>query len=170
MPRPQLVTLRYLTRFACTGAACPDNCCRGGWRIDVDEGHYRKLKRALPDEEFTRAVARNPDAKGDRHRFALLVLDERGACSLLDGQSLCTVHSRWGAALLPDACALYPRTYATVGDRVEMTSFLSCPEAARLALLDEDALDLIQIEAAPERPPEKRLSTAPRKLISRRKT
>ena len=38
---------RYVPEFRCTGGDCPDSCCRAGWRINVDEGHYRKLKRAL---------------------------------------------------------------------------------------------------------------------------
>ena len=43
---PAPLTLRYLERFRCTGAACEANCCRGDWSIPVDEKHYEKLKTA----------------------------------------------------------------------------------------------------------------------------
>ncbi|HIG18403.1 MAG TPA: aminotransferase class III-fold pyridoxal phosphate-dependent enzyme, partial [Candidatus Handelsmanbacteria bacterium] len=39
-------TLRYLTRFSCIGSECEDDCCHG-WRVDIDEATYKKVKAAM---------------------------------------------------------------------------------------------------------------------------
>lgn len=143
---------RYLARFTCIGSACEETCC-GGWRVLVDEKHYKKLKTAMDRdrgerERFARAHQRVRGKECSPSRYALLVLDEEQRCALLDEDRLCSVQKRYGAAMLSDTCAFYPRTIQEFEQRQEMTATLSCPEIARQVLLFEDAMDLVPAQHA----------------------
>ncbi len=101
--------LRYMTRFRCIGPACEHSCCEG-WRVDVDEAHYRKLKKAMNgsarDREAFRAIhLRNrDDASRGPARYAQMRLAPSGACGQLGADRLCDVQRRFGEEML-----LYPR-------------------------------------------------------------
>jgi lysine-N-methylase len=143
-----VVALRYLERFACIGAACEDDCCTG-WDIPVDEAHYRALVERLSEsgEEVSRTVRVVDAPQPGRH--ALMVLGADLRCAMLDEDRLCRIHKRFGEPLLPDTCAVYPRSVGRVADRRELAGALSCPEVARLCLLVDGATDAVA--AAPER-------------------
>lgn len=68
--------------------------------------------------------------------------DDCLTCPFLDRARLCRIQSNLTELGLPDGCAVYPRTAVQLGDVQQVTLRLSCPEAARLALLQEDAMDL----------------------------
>lgn len=138
---------RYLQRFACIGSACEETCC-SGWRVPVDEKHYKKLKAVMDRdpkerERFRRAHHRVRGAEKSPANYALLVLDDHQACQLLDAERLCSVHRTYGADVLSNTCAFYPRSIQEFESRQEMTATLSCPEIARQALLHDDALELV---------------------------
>jgi lysine-N-methylase len=148
-PARKSIALRYMAEFQCLGGECEDTCCTG-WRVDVDESHYKKLKRLLerdPADEalFRRAFERNESPNRARHDFARLKLLDDQKCLYLDGAGLCTLHERFGERVLPDICATYPRTVSLAQHRMELTGALSCPEVVRRALLDERALDLVPV-------------------------
>lgn len=134
-----LIASRYMTRFRCLAADCPDDCCHG-WRVLVDREHLDKLRQALPPEEA--AAKLRPIESNDPQRVALVVLDGQRRCSFLDG-GLCSIQSRFGEDHLPDACATFPRRVGRLGDGYELQGSLSCPEVARLVLEEPDALDLV---------------------------
>jgi lysine-N-methylase len=146
------VALRYMSGFHCLAGECPDNCCAGGWRVGVDQGQYARLKRAMGKdaagrERFTRAL-RLVDKEGrDARRFAEIDTAGRG-CALLDDDRRCTVHARFGEALLPDVCATYPRHVAWIGETAELAGLWSCPEVVRRALGTDDAFALVEADAA----------------------
>ena len=136
-----LLTTRYLTRFRCLGGACEDTCCRD-WNVFVDEEHYHALPARLEDPADRAGVVKVEG--GSASRYALTVLrDGDRCCHFLDAGGLCTIHGRYGEDLLPDRCATYPRIRRRVFDRVEVVASMSCPEVARLVLLDGDALDRV---------------------------
>jgi lysine-N-methylase len=140
--------LRYMSEFECLGGACEDTCC-GHWRIDVDEAHYRTLERVLAQPEDAERFGRAFTVEPSRGHFAVLQPRDDGACPFLDGARLCELHARFGASVLPDICAQYPRTVSRVGDRRELSGSLGCPEVARRALTVEGAIELVDV--APER-------------------
>jgi lysine-N-methylase len=153
MPASPHITPRYMTRFACTGPACPDSCCAAGWGIAVDERHYKKLKSAMDGsagerERFREAHKRARGVDRDGRAFARLRLLDDGRCTLLGRDGLCSTQATYGEALLPDTCAVYPRTVSRVGTRLELTASLSCPEVARLCLLADDATELAPLDPA----------------------
>ncbi len=151
MPSPEAhVALRYMRRFRCVGGACEETCC-AGWTVPVDRAHHQALKKAMGGsrtdrERFRDAHVRNPDPVADPRRHALLKLLPSGSCTMLTSEGMCSTQARFGEALLPDTCATYPRVMNTIGERIELSGSLSCPEASRLALLAHDALELDVIE------------------------
>lgn len=131
---------RYLQRFSCLAGACPDTCCQS-WRIDVDEEHFRRLEATLladpgEAERFHRTFQPDPQGKA----FRLLVVEQGGFCAYLQADKTCEIHAKHGEPLLGNTCSTYPRALVEVGGKREAHARLSCPEAARLCLLTEDAL------------------------------
>jgi lysine-N-methylase len=135
-----------MAEFRCIGGDCEDNCC-GGWSVIVDEEHYRAIERVIAPEELTRAFKREESTDPQRH--ALMVLDENLRCMMLQPDGLCTLHGRYGEEVIPNACAIFPRSAAVVGNgdgqHFELSATLSCPEVARRALLHDDGTDLIEV-------------------------
>ncbi|HZS39438.1 MAG TPA: flagellin lysine-N-methylase [Polyangia bacterium] len=139
---------RYMTRFQCTGSACEDTCCHVADRaVALSQADYRRLESAMLDgddrETFARAF--RPTAERRSEAFAVIRPRDDGACVMLDADRLCAVQRRFGEALLPDACSAYPRAVAQLGEQLELTGRLSCPEVARLCLLAGDAVEPVPI-------------------------
>lgn len=143
--KPALLPL-YVTRFRCVGDRCEDTCCNG-WTITVDRPTYDGW-RQLPADGFrdellgTLQVAdgKSPAPPGAHAWFK----PKPGTreCPMLSG-GLCRVQQRAGEASLSDTCFSYPRTTRTLGTSLTQALSLSCPEAARLALLAPDAFDFV---------------------------
>lgn len=136
---------KYVGRFACSGGDCQDTCC-SGWRIDLDRAtllQYQSCDDAELGPLFRAHVKRNPTDPTFQVFGHLQKLNGPcHYCPFLDAAGLCRIHSRMGAEWLCDTCADFPRTTVEFGDYQQMTLQLSCPEAARLALLEPDAFDL----------------------------
>jgi lysine-N-methylase len=77
----------------------------------------------------------------DGHQDSMMPLDESGACPMLESSGRCELHRRYGEAALSTACSVFPRTALKVGEQVEVSGSLACPELARLTLLSEDGVD-----------------------------
>jgi lysine-N-methylase len=129
-----------MTRFRCTGGACADNCCHH-WRIPVDREHHDALLVRLRSPEERAALKKSDD--GDPQCHALMALDDAGRCRFLDEARLCTIHARFGADLLPNGCAAFPRVIGTIGGRAELVGSTSGPEVARLVLAADDGAELV---------------------------
>ena len=148
------ITARYLERFQCIGPSCEESCCIG-WQVPVDEGSYRKLKKAMSDSRTERTEFRTvylPVLPADRNPslYARIKLLDNGVCSLLDSDKYCSAQRRYGETVLSNTCANYPRMLSVAGPRLEMFATLSCPEAARLALLHEDAFEFVDFKPKPD--------------------
>ncbi len=144
--QPNLIHPTYADSFRCIGPACEDNCC-GGWIIPVDEAACDKFSilpasplRTLIDASVLRTP---PNADGSKPDiFATLRMTESKRCPLLSEESLCRIQCEYGETHLPHACAIYPRIVDSVDNIEEKALALSCPEAARLVLLNPDLLKL----------------------------
>lgn len=125
----------YLWEFRCDGAACESHCCRD-WRIPVDAAAWERLAR-LPSKDrkavFTKLVEKDETGWETRH-------NEDGACAFLDEDGLCSLQKRHGETYLPDICDSYPRVSYRFGDYVERSLAMTCPVAARLALLPDSPM------------------------------
>ncbi len=143
MPIPKLVRPVYAESFRCTGTACEENCCKG-WSVPVDKAAYDKLHN-LPQSPLRTLIHASillapkdarPDEGFGKNGFAKLAMNEAGQCPLLSADRLCRVHAECGEEFLAHTCATYPRVVHSLGGYQEKSLTFSCPEAARLVLLD----------------------------------
>jgi len=146
----ECIAPRYITRFQCRGSSCEDTCC-GWWKVSVDEAHYRKLEKLMDRSEESRHAFSQAFIKqdnGSAGTFGLIRMGDDGYCRYLSEGHLCMIHKDYGPEFLPDICAIFPRMISLVGKRLELTGQLSCPQTARLCLLADDALDLVDFDPA----------------------
>jgi lysine-N-methylase len=127
-------------RFRCIGADCEDTCCVG-WGVPVDRETYEKYQNLpahrIADKALSSLVEINPagSSTGD---FAILRLEGAKCPALHD--HLCAIQQTLGEPYIPDLCSKYPRVLNVIGDAIERSLHLSCPEAARLVLTDPGAM------------------------------
>ncbi|GGD92199.1 flagellin lysine-N-methylase [Paenibacillus nasutitermitis] len=138
--RPILVPA-YMQEFACIGSACEDSCC-AGWRVNVDQDTYKKYQRTrdlelkpLLDKNVTRQRSQASSVN-----YAKIKMDNTGRCSLLTEDNLCKVQLTLGEDYLSNTCSIYPRAINRVNGMIEKSATMSCPEAARLALLNPNGI------------------------------
>jgi lysine-N-methylase len=125
----------HMLRFRCLGSECEDTCCKS-WEIPISDADVERLAGGIGREEADAMVRRVDNGRG----VTIIVLKklENGACTKLDDEQLCSLHKAHGEDVLPAVCRNYPRLVGRVGEQLELTGRLSCPEVARLALLGEE--------------------------------
>ncbi|NGQ97427.1 hypothetical protein G3578_20010 [Brevibacillus sp. SYP-B805] len=139
--KQRVVATDYLQAFRCTGSACADTCCHG-WNVNVDKRtfvKYKKLKDAQWKRTLTRHIRRNK-YETSFSAYATIAMGEGGYCPFLNEDRLCSIHLSLGPNYLSSTCASYPRLLNKVYDTYESSGALSCPEIARLALLNPQGL------------------------------
>ncbi|MFZ3218492.1 MAG: flagellin lysine-N-methylase [Rhodoferax sp.] len=138
---------KYVTQFQCTGGNCPDTCCTG-WQVPIDRDSFRDYRRvthpALKPLFQTYLVQVDKDSYPLHGRINARTSEMR--CVMLSDENLCSIQKALGEDALSDTCHVYPRSVVQFGDRVEQSLTLSCPEAARLALTQEDAFEFTVAE------------------------
>ncbi|WP_131997246.1 flagellin lysine-N-methylase [Acidipila rosea] len=137
----------YEQRFRCIGAECEDTCC-AGWTIPIDKASYEKYQ-LLPASALRTKVEQHllltPEKNSDAY-YASIQHDSRGFCPFLE-ESLCGLQKKHGPEYLSHTCANYPRSSRQIDGLTEKTLLLSCPEAARLVLLEQNLVP--ELSAAP---------------------
>lgn len=137
----------YLKEFHCIGTRCEDTCCQK-WNIDVDKKtylKYRNIKDKKLSESINKYVKRNR-INPDFEKYARIKLDEVGECPFLSNESLCGVQLNHGIEYLSGLCISYPRGCNIVDNVIERTLFMSCPEAARIVLLNSKMIEFDEME------------------------
>lgn len=158
----ELLVPRYVGRFTCIGGECEDTCC-SGWQVDLDPETDRAY-RACPDPVLRPLFARHLSRKEGQRGGSLIQADRAcWDCPFLTERKRCLIQERMGHEALSDTCAGYPRESAELAGLPQMTLSLACPEAARLALLAEDAFEL-EVQAHPIRSGTTRRPTFPKGL------
>ena len=74
----------YYKAFHCIASDCWDNCCVGGWEIDIDEEtaqYYLSMEGEFGDR------LRNSITRTDEYCFRL----KDGKCPFLDSKGLCEI-------------------------------------------------------------------------------
>jgi lysine-N-methylase len=134
--RPQ-----YAKAFHCIGGECEDTCCHG-WDVPIDKATYEKY-RSTPGfrpgvDEHLVLITRNPsDAE-----HARIKLTRSLTCPFLAADRLCSIQKEYGEDYLSVVCSSYPRATRRIDGLMEKALFLSCPEAARLVLLNPNLMQL----------------------------
>jgi len=138
----------YYQQFACLAGECPDTCC-AGWQIEIDEKSFVKYVRYhKTGGGFKTRLFNGVDWKEGTFRQGA---DKR--CEFLNEENLCDIYSEAGKGMLCRTCRTYPRHVEEFQDMREISLSLSCPEAARLILQNEDRVSFIEREK--KRPAEK---------------
>ncbi|KAA0966777.1 hypothetical protein FQ087_11300 [Sporosarcina sp. ANT_H38] len=141
----EIILPEYMKQFQCIGSSCEDTCC-AGWGVIVDKDTFNKYRgtkhpelKPLLKENVTRNRSGGSDAT-----YAKIKMDDAESCTLLDEDRLCKIQKELGPEFLSNTCAVYPRNLNIVDGVVEKTATLSCPEVARLVLLNDRGIDFVQ--------------------------
>jgi lysine-N-methylase len=138
-PPARLYQPTHFDSFRCIGSACEDACC-AGWVIPVDKATYSKYQ-ACSDSQFgsslqTLVQINQRSASDDDYAHIALI----GATCPFLSEGLCSIQRRLGEEYLCNMCATYPRVMNRVDDVLHRSLDLSCPEAARLTLLNPEPI------------------------------
>lgn len=129
----------YGKAFRCIGADCEETCCRG-LSIPLDRRTYERYE-AFPEGEFRilaqQHLALNTEDQAET-LYGRIDLTAGHECPFLGGDRLCRIQKEFGAEALSPTCSIYPRVLNEVDGEIELSLYLSCPEAARQVLLDPE--------------------------------
>ncbi len=141
-PEPKLRQSRmllpeYSEKFQCIGPACEDSCCQG-WTVPIDRAAYEKYQSVQAGPLRTLLDAKillTPTDPNPAH-YARVQMPESQVCPFLNEERLCQIQCEHGEEFLSVTCATYPRVVQTIDNLKGVALSLSCPEAARLVLLN----------------------------------
>lgn len=136
---------RYISRFSCIGPQCEDNCCTG-WQVAIDKktfNAYRQIKHPQLSALFANNVKRQRSQPSDANYARIEMKPDTRECPMME-ERLCAVQKHIDESFLSDTCFSYPRFSRNFGGQYEQALTLSCPEAARQALLAPDAFDFVE--------------------------
>jgi lysine-N-methylase len=102
--------------------------------VVIDRATYEKY-RSVPAFQ-ARMQHLLPITDASESRYARLQLTSSYTCPFLFPNRLCGIQQEHGDFYLPDICANYPRVTQRIDGLRETALLLSCPEAARLVLLN----------------------------------
>lgn len=140
---------RYVERFRCLGPTCEDTCC-ASWPIHIDKKTYKAYRQDSAPELgkiLSKSLVRTDNELGNVAYAVILPQGEEQKCPVMQ-DGLCGVHKELGETYISDLCYTYPRLNRQFQGQLEHTLTLSCPEAARLALLAEDAMEFVETRIA----------------------
>ena len=122
--------------FKCIGGKCEDTCC-AGWYIGIDEKTYKKYKK-VKDPVMKKRLDKELVAKNTSEEHAAKVKLKNNRCAFLSKEGLCDIYTCLGESYLSETCTLFPRTFNKIGEEIAYSIALSCPEAARMILLNKE--------------------------------
>lgn len=119
----------YYKDFVCIASKCKDNCCIGGWEIDIDDetaNYYLNLEGEFGD------ILRASIGRTDEYCFKL----KDGQCPFLDNENLCEIYKNLGEDKMGVVCTQFPRFTEYYGSIKETGIGLACEEAERIIFTD----------------------------------
>lgn len=129
----------YMVDFKCIAGACEETCC-AGWHIAIDEITYKKYKKVKHPDMKKRFEKELVTKKGASPECMAKIKLKNNRCAFLEKDNLCDIYSTLGEDYLSETCTMYPRNTNDLGERVELSLALSCPEAARIVLLQKEPI------------------------------
>lgn len=137
----------YMKNFKCIGSECEDTCC-SEWKVTIDKETYKKYRNCRHPElkkELESNVKRNRKDPTDAN-YSYIKMTNEFSCPFLMGNKLCKIQAQLGEEYLSHTCTTYPRSLSHVNGIAEMSASLSCPEVARLGLLNTEIMQFERIE------------------------
>ena len=149
MPNPtKWLQPRAYHAFRCIGADCEDSCC-SGWLVNIDKNTFDLYQRCQDPEMGPRLrelVTLNPASTGSNSYGRIGLAG--ASCPFLD-EGWCAIQNKLGESHLSIVCARFPRVLNVVDDVLQRSLDLSCPEAARLLLLDPAPMQFDEAGGSP---------------------
>ncbi len=129
----------YYKDFKCVADKCSDSCCKA-WEIVIDADTFEKYQhlQGEPGKQIRDHIG--VDADGD-YCFELI----GGRCPFLNAEGLCNIHIAFDENMTSRICREHPRFFEEYDGFTEITLSLSCPEAARIILLQDPASNTYDI-------------------------
>ncbi len=137
---------QYFEKFKCIGSKCEDTCCKG-WNITIDRKTYKKYmktKNNYMKGKFKNGIKRYRRSNTETE-YALFDL-KNGFCPFLDSKNLCEIYTELGPESMCNTCKEYPRVYYHVNGVFQKGLTLSCPESARVVLLNKEIMEFDLVE------------------------
>lgn len=136
----KLFAPNYYKKFSCIADKCKHSCCIG-WEIDIDNGTYEQYRNINTDfgKKLKENIAINDDC-------AYFKLSNNDRCPFLNENNLCEIILRLGENALCQICADHPRFKNFYGDRVEIGLGLTCEEASRIIINENEPFELTEID------------------------
>lgn len=141
------ITLNYMKNFQCIGPDCNDSCCKD-WLVFLSSNDYDIISKKMStspelQDELLNKIKVTKTQEG-QNRY-LIQLAGNNRCVFLNNDQLCSIQCRFGETSMPRICSRFPRQIAIIGQRLEISATLACPETARLCLLDPDAMAIVDV-------------------------
>jgi lysine-N-methylase len=130
----------YYKKFSCIADKCKHSCCIG-WEIDIDDETFEQYKNN--NTEFGRKLNDNIIINDD---CACFKLTDNDRCPFLNDNNLCEIILNVGDSALCQICSDHPRFRNYYGNRVEIGLGLTCEEAARIIINENENFELIEID------------------------
>jgi len=147
MPDQYALIPKYMKNFKCIGSSCEDTCC-SLWHISIDKKSYDQyvsIKNRAWRDKFKANITKTKKDTNERN-YALMNLNpETGDCNMLE-DGLCSIQASLGENFLCNTCATYPRNANRLAETQEISATPSCPEAARLILLNPEGIEFVQAD------------------------
>lgn len=140
--KQKITVPNYMENFKCIAGACEETCC-AGWYIAIDEKTYKKYKKVKHPEMKRRFEKELVTKKGNSPECIAKIKLKNNRCAFLDKDNLCDIYSTLGENYLSETCTMYPRNTNDLGERKELSLALSCPEAARIVLLQREPIQFM---------------------------
>jgi len=112
---------------------------------------YQEVKDAELSKLFRNFIYENPASYDRNVDFAIVELAKNNRCPFLNEKQLCMIQAKLGHESLSNVCAAYPRYANEINGVSEYSVNVSCPEAARLVLTNQQGLSFTseQYSASP---------------------
>ncbi len=143
MMKEIVLTPTYMNSFSCIGSDCEDSCCIG-WQVTLNKKtyqKYKKIKHAELSVKLNKGLKRIKNQTASDSKYAYFSMDSEKRCPMLNEKNLCGLQLNFGEDMLSPVCTTYPRMLNKIDQEYELSAKLSCPEIARLALLNPDGID-----------------------------
>ncbi|MGN0483170.1 MAG: flagellin lysine-N-methylase [Lachnospiraceae bacterium] len=127
----------YYEKFECIASECTDTCC-AGWEIDIDDESLEKYRQVKGG--FGNRLKNS--VRWDKKQFEIY----NGRCAFLNDKNLCDLYIECGKDSLCETCRMFPRHIEEFENLREISLTLSCPEAARIILTNENRVDFVTTE------------------------
>ena len=127
----------YYPAFRCIADKCRHSCCVG-WDVYIDEETLAKYRAT--GGELGERLAKNIC---ESEEGACFRMGEGGRCPFLNARGLCDIILEKGEGYISEICTEHPRFYNFFSDRTEVGLGLSCEEAARIILSQEEKTCLL---------------------------